>query len=50
MTSTLSSYLNDYANSIAQIARDLGKIDVKLKSLETKLSGAPKSSVKLVRS
>jgi hypothetical protein len=50
MTSTLSSYLNDYSNSIAQIDQELGKIGVKLKSLEVKLGGAPKRSVKLVRS
>jgi hypothetical protein len=50
LTSTLSSYLNDYSNSISEIAQELGKIGVKFKSLELKLSGAPKSSVKLVRS
>jgi hypothetical protein len=50
MTSTLSNYLNDYSTSIGQIAQELGKIGVKLKSLEVKLSGAPKRSVKLVRS
>lgn len=50
MAATLSSYLNDYSNSNAQIAQELGKIGVKLKSLEAKLTGVPKSSVKLVRS
>jgi hypothetical protein len=50
LASILFSYLNDYSNSVAQIAQELGKIGVKLKSLEVKLNGAPKSSVKLVRS
>lgn len=50
MASNLSSYLNDYSNSITQIAQEVGKIAVKLKSLEAKLSGDPKNSVKLVRS
>ncbi|HYJ87248.1 MAG TPA: hypothetical protein VEW46_14400 [Pyrinomonadaceae bacterium] len=50
MASNLSIYLNDYLNSIVQIAQELGKIGVKLKSLEGKLSGGPKNSVKLVRS
>ena len=50
MAVTLSSYLNDYSNSFIQIAQELGRIGVKLKSLETKLSGTPKASVKLVRS
>ena len=46
MTTTLSSYLNDYSNSTTQIAQELGKIG----ALELKLSGPPKTSVKLVRS
>jgi hypothetical protein len=50
MASNLFGYLNDYSNSIMQIAQELGKIGVKLKSLEVKLRGEPKNSVKLVRS
>ena len=50
MSSSLSKYLNDYSNSAAQIAQELGKIEVKLKSLEPKLSRGPKGSVKLLRS
>ena len=50
MASSLSKYLNDYSNSAAQIVQELGRIEVKLKSLEPKLSGAPKGSVKVLRS
>lgn len=50
MASGLSKYLNDYSNSAAQIAQELGRIESKLKSLEQKLSGIPRGSVKRLRS
>jgi uncharacterized phage infection (PIP) family protein YhgE len=49
MTSNLSGYLNDYSDSTTQIAEELGKIGSKLNSLQAKLSGDPKNSVKRVR-
>ena len=49
MTSNLSGYLNDYPDSIVQIAEELGKIGSKLKSLQAKLSGDPKNAVTRVR-
>ena len=50
MTSSLSKYLNDYSNSATQIAQEFGRIEAKLKSIEPKLSGGPKGSVKRLRS
>lgn len=49
MTTNLSGYLNDYGDSTAQIAEEFGKISSKLKSLQSKLQGDPKSSVKRLR-
>lgn len=50
IVSNLPEYLNNYSNSIVQVAQEFGRVEIKLKSLEAKLSGAPKDSVKLVRS
>lgn len=49
MASSLSEYLNDYADSLTQIAEELGKTGAKLKTLQAKLTGAQKNSVKRVR-
>lgn len=49
MTTNLSGYLNDYSDSIKQIAEEFGKISSKLKSLQAKLHGDPKTSVKRLR-
>jgi chromosome segregation ATPase len=50
IVSNLTYSLDNYSTSIAQIDQELGKVEIKLKSLEAKLIGAPKNSVKLVRS
>src|SRR5262245_37030306 len=50
MVLNLDDYINNYSNSLTQIAQELGRVEIKLKSLQTKLRGDPKSSVKLVRS
>ena len=42
--------LDNYSTSITQIDQELGKVEIKLKSLEAKLIGAQKNSVKWVRS
>jgi ElaB/YqjD/DUF883 family membrane-anchored ribosome-binding protein len=49
MASNLSEYLNDYTDSTTQIAEELGKIGSKLKTLQAKLRGTQKNSVKRVR-
>ncbi len=50
MVLNLADYINDYSNSITQIAQEFGRVEIKLKSLQAKLRGGPKNSVKLVRS
>lgn len=49
MASKLSEYLNDYSDSLSQIAEELGKTASKLKTLQAKLRGAQKNTVKRVR-
>jgi len=49
MASNLSEYLNDYSDSTTQIAEELSKIGSKLKTLQAKLRGTQKNSVKRVR-
>ncbi len=39
LVTKLSGYLNNYPNSVAKIAQELGKIQIKFKSLEAKLGG-----------
>lgn len=41
----LSKYLSEYDDSIPQIQEELGRITVKLKALEDKVSGRVKASV-----
>lgn len=41
----LSKYLSEYEDSIPQIQEELGRIAVKLKALEDKISGRVKASV-----
>lgn len=41
----LSKYLSEYQDSIPQIQEELGRIAVKLKALEDKISGRVKASV-----
>jgi hypothetical protein len=48
-SSALSDYLNEFAEFLPQISEELARIAVKLKSLEGKLSGGPKASVKKLR-
>lgn len=47
--SNLSNYLNEYAESIPQIEEELSRVSVKLRSLENKISGRLKVSVKRAR-
>jgi hypothetical protein len=47
--SNLSNYLNDYADSIPQIEEELGRVGVKLKSLESKIGRPLKMSVREAR-
>ncbi len=49
MASSLSEYLNDYSDSLGQIAEELGKTGSKLKTLQSKLRGTQKNAVKRVR-
>ena len=44
--SNLSKFMNDFDEFIPQVSQELGKVSVKLKSLERKLTGDPKKSVK----
>ncbi len=48
-TTSLSNYMNEYREFMPQISEELGRVAAKLKSLEAKLSGHPKASVKRVR-
>ena len=47
--SNLSNYLNDYTGSIRQIEEELKIVSVKLASLESKIGGRLRISVKQVR-
>ncbi len=49
MASNLSEFLNDYSGSMTQIAEELGKTSSKLKTLQTRLRGIQRNSVKRVR-
>ncbi|HEX8846785.1 MAG TPA: hypothetical protein VF791_19235 [Pyrinomonadaceae bacterium] len=46
---SISRYFNDFENFLPQIAEELKRSEAKLKSLEKKLSGQPKASVKQLR-
>jgi len=46
--SNISSLLNEYNDFLPQLAEELGKVAVKLRSMKRKLSGGPKRSVKHV--
>ena len=47
--SSLTTYLNEFSDAIPQIAAELGRVSVKLKSLERKLRRDPKRAVRRVR-
>lgn len=49
MADNVSDFLDEYSESIIQIAEEFGKVQAKLKSIEIKLKGGPKASVKRVR-
>lgn len=46
--SNLSGFMNEYNECIPQVAEELGRVSVKLRSLKRKLGGGPKRSVKQV--
>lgn len=48
-SAVLSDYLNEFAEFLPEIREELARIAVKLKSLEGKLTGGPKASVKRLR-
>lgn len=48
-SSNISGYLNDFEDFLPQIAEELKRSEAKLKSLEKKLGGQPKASVKRLR-
>ncbi len=47
--SKLTTYLNEYVDNIPQIAAELGRVSVKLRSLERKLGREPKRAARRVR-
>jgi hypothetical protein len=47
-TSNLAKFLNEYEAFLPQIREELGRVEVKLQSLQAKLSGDPRKSVRRV--